>query len=311
VSVRRLHPVQPDSFAFSAENLAWAKQTIAKYPQGKQASAVIPLLWRAQEQNDNWVSKPVIEYVANMLDMSYIRVLEVATFYTMFQLQPVGKVAHIQVCGTTPCMLRGAEELKKVCQNRIHHEQHHISGDGKFSWEEVECLGACVNAPMVQIFKDTYEDLTPESFDKLIDDLAAGRKVKVGPQIDRHLAAPVGGPTTLVEASLYEGNRTFTRVEAPPPPPPAPASASPSGVNVPPGTPAPAPAAPKPEEVRPPTPASAATDAQKAAAEKKEQAEGAVMEGKAKVETNVTRATPDSVKETAPVTSADDVNKKK
>jgi NADH-quinone oxidoreductase subunit E len=219
VSVRRLHHVQPDSFAFNAENLAWAKQTIAKYPAGKQASAVIPLLWRAQEQNDNWVSKPVIEYVADMLDMSYIRVLEVATFYTMFQLQPVGKVAHIQVCGTTPCMLRGAEELKKVCQNRIHHDPHHLSEDGRFSWEEVECLGACVNAPMVQIFKDTYEDLTPASFEKLIDDLAHGRKVKVGPQIERHMAAPEGGPTTLTDPALYEGNRTFTRVEPPPPPP--------------------------------------------------------------------------------------------
>lgn len=247
MSVRRLHAVQPDSFAFNAENLAWAKQTIAKYPTGKQASAVIPLLWRAQEQNDNWVSKPVIEYVADMLDMSYIRVLEVATFYTMFQLQPVGKVAHIQVCGTTPCMLRGAEELKKVCQNRIHHEPHHLSEDGRFSWEEVECLGACVNAPMVQIFKDTYEDLTPASFEKLIDDLAAGRKVKVGPQIDRHMAAPFGGPTTLVEPSLYEGNRTFTRVEAPPPPPPAapsPAVAPAASVPRP-----PAPAAPKPATV--------------------------------------------------------------
>ena len=316
MSVRRLHPVQPDSFAFSAENLAWAKETIAKYPAGKQASAVIPLLWRAQEQNDNWVTKPVIEYVANMLDMAYIRVLEVATFYTMFQLQPVGKVAHIQVCGTTPCMLRGAEDLKKVCQNRIHHEQHHISEDGKFSWEEVECLGACVNAPMVQIFKDTYEDLTPQSFEKLIDDLAAGRRVKVGPQIDRHLAAPFGGPTTLTDPALYEGNRTFTRVEAPPPPPPAApaptaATGTPSGATPPAGTPSPAGAAPKPEDIRPPTPASAAADAQKAAAEKKEQAAGAVMEGKAKVETNVTRATPDGVKEAAPVTSADDANKKK
>jgi NADH-quinone oxidoreductase subunit E len=311
VSVRRLHAIQPDSFAFNAENLAWAKQTIAKYPPGKQASAVIPLLWRAQEQNDNWVTKPAIEYVADMLDMSYIRVLEVATFYTMFQLQPVGKTAHIQVCGTTPCMLRGAEELKKVCQNRIHHEQHHLSEDGRFSWEEVECLGACVNAPMVQIFKDTYEDLTPASFEKLIDDLAAGRKVKVGPQIDRHLAAPEGGPTTLIEPSLYEGNRTFTRVEAPPPPPPAAASASPSGVTVPAGTPAPAATAPKPEDIRPPTPASAATDAQKKAAEKKELEKTAVMEDKAQTETNITRATPQGVKEKAPVSSADDANKTK
>ena len=175
MSVRRLHAIQPESFAFTAENLVWAKQTIAKYPAGKQASAVIPLLWRAQEQNDNWTSKPVIEYVARMLDMSYIRVLEVATFYTMFQLQPVGRIAHIQVCGTTPCMLRGAEDLKKVCQSRIHPEQHHLSADGNFSWEEAECLGACVNAPMAQIFKDTYEDLTPASFEKLIDDLADGR----------------------------------------------------------------------------------------------------------------------------------------
>jgi NADH-quinone oxidoreductase subunit E len=311
VSVRRLHAIQPDSFAFNAENMAWAKQTIAKYPPGKQASAVIPLLWRAQEQNDNWVSKPAIEYIADLLDMSYIRVLEVATFYTMFQLQPVGKTAHIQVCGTTPCMLRGAEALKTVCQNRIHHEPHRLSEDGRFSWEEVECLGACVNAPMVQIFKDTYEDLTPQSFEKLIDDLAAGRKVKVGPQIERHMAAPEGGPTTLIEASLYEGSRTFTRVEAPPPPPPAPAAASPSGVTVPPGTPAPAPAAPKPEEIRPPTPASVAADAQKLAAEKKELEKGTVMEGKAKTETNITRATTEGVKEKAPVSSADDANKKK
>jgi NADH-quinone oxidoreductase subunit E len=247
VSVRRLHAIQPDSFAFNAENLAWAKRTIAKYPPGKQASAVIPLLWRAQEQNDNWVTKPAIEYVADMLDMSYIRVLEVATFYTMFQLQPVGKTAHIQVCGTTPCMLRGAEALKTVCQNRIHHEPHHLSDDGRFSWEEVECLGACVNAPMVQIFKDTYEDLTPQSFEKLIDDLAAGRKVKVGPQIDRHMAAPEGGPTTLIEPSLYEGNRTFTRVEAPPPPS-APAAAA-AAVAPPAATPAAAPAVPKPAPV--------------------------------------------------------------
>jgi NADH-quinone oxidoreductase subunit E len=226
VSVRRLYAAQPESFAFSPENLAWAKETIAKYPAGKQASAVIPLLWRAQEQNDNWVSKPVIECVANMLGMAYIRVLEVATFYTMFQLQPVGKLAHVQVCGTTPCMLRGAEALKDVCRNRIHHDPHHLSDDGKFSWEEVECLGACVNAPMVQIFKDTYEDLTPAALEKLIDDLAAGRKVKVGPQIQRHHASPEGGPTTLTDPALYEGQRTFIRVE-PPPPPPVDAAAAP------------------------------------------------------------------------------------
>ncbi len=239
MSVRRLHTEQPtEAFAFNPENLAWAKRTIAKYPPGKQASAVIPVLWRAQEQNDNWVSKPVIEYVANMLGMAYIRVLEVATFYTMFQLQPVGRIAHVQVCGTTPCMLRGAEALKEVCRHRIHFDQHHLSGDGNFSWEEVECLGACVNAPMVQIFKDTYEDLTPATLEKLIDDLAAGRKVKAGPQINRHLAAPEGGPVTLIDPSLYDGQRVFTRVEPPPPPPPAEAPAA-----APPPAPAPAPAA--------------------------------------------------------------------
>jgi NADH-quinone oxidoreductase subunit E len=124
-------------------------------------------------------------------------VLEIATFYTMFQLSPVGRKAHVQVCGTTPCMLRGAEEIRKVCQRRIHHEPGQLSADGDFSWEEVECLGACVNAPMVQIFKDTYEDLTLESFEKVLDGFARGSPPKPGPQIERHMSAPVGGPTTL------------------------------------------------------------------------------------------------------------------
>jgi NADH-quinone oxidoreductase subunit E len=196
---RRLAPpeLQPKDFAFTAENLKWAKAQIAKYPEGRQASAVIPLLWRAQEQASGWLPEAAIRYVADMLGMAHIRVLEVATFYTMFLLQPVGKKAHIQVCGTTPCMLRGAEELVKVCQRRIHHDPFHVSGDGNFSWEEVECLGACVNAPMVQIWKDTYEDLTPESFEKLLDDFAAGRTPKPGPQIDRQFAAPVGGEKVL------------------------------------------------------------------------------------------------------------------
>ncbi len=216
MSVRRLDPVQPESFAFTRDNLAWAKTAIRKYPDGKQASAVISLLWRAQEQNDGWLSRPAMEHVAKMLDMAFIRVLEVATFYTMFQLSPVGRKAHIQVCGTTPCMLRGAEDLKKICQRRIHHDPHHLSADGNFSWEEAECLGACVNAPMVQIFKDTYEDLTPASFEKLIDDIAAGRAVKPGPQIDRQFSAPEGGPTTLTDKSLYGTDRTYKRVEAAP-----------------------------------------------------------------------------------------------
>jgi len=199
MSVRRLAPpnVQPKEFAFSAENLAWAKQQIAKYPEGRQQSAVIPLLWRAQEQAGGWVPQKAIEAVAEILDMANIRVLEIATFYTMFQLSPVGRKAHIQMCGTTPCMLRGAEAIRKVCEDRISHEPGQLSPDGDFSWEEVECLGACVNAPMVQIFKDTYEDLTPASFEKILDGFAKGTPPKPGPQIERQLSAPIGGPTTL------------------------------------------------------------------------------------------------------------------
>lgn len=203
MSVRRLAPkeVQPASFAFTDENLAWAKAQITKYPPGRQASAVIAILWRAQEQHDGWVSEAAIRVVADMLDMPYIRVLEVATFYTMFQLQPVGKKAHVQVCGTTPCRLRGAGDLIDVCQSRIHHEPFHLSKDGNFSWEEVECLGACVNAPMVQIWKDTYEDLTKETFGKVLDGFASGNPPKPGPQIDRQFSAPAGGPTTLKEST--------------------------------------------------------------------------------------------------------------
>jgi NADH-quinone oxidoreductase subunit E len=194
MAVRRLAEKQPKSFAFSKENLAWAEREIKKYPEGRQASAVIPLLWKAQEQ-EGWVTEPAIRVIADMLGMAYIRVLEVATFYTMFNLEPVGKYL-IQLCGTTPCMLRGAEDLKKVCRRRIG-EQEHVTKDGKFSWREVECLGACVNAPMVQINYDYYEDLTPESFEKILDALAAGKEPKPGPQIDRQFSAPVGGPTTL------------------------------------------------------------------------------------------------------------------
>jgi NADH-quinone oxidoreductase subunit E len=199
MAVRRLAPpeLQPKEFAFSAENLAWAKQQITKYPEGRQASAVIPLLWRAQEQNNGWLSQKAIEYVAEMLGMAKIRVFEVATFYTMFLLQPVGRKAHVQVCGTTPCMLRGSDAILGVCHKRIHPEPFHVSADGNFSWEEVECLGACVNAPMVLIWNDTYEDLTAESFESVLDGFAKGTPVKPGPQIDRQFSAPVGGPTTL------------------------------------------------------------------------------------------------------------------
>jgi NADH-quinone oxidoreductase subunit E len=195
MSVRRLAEKQPESFAFTADNLAWAKDRIAKYPPGRQASAVISLLWRAQEQAGGWLPQKAIEHVAEILGMAKIRVLEVATFYTMFNLAPVGKF-HVQLCGTTPCMLRGADELKRVCRKRIG-EQLHVTQDSKFSWIEVECLGACVNAPMAQINYDYSEDLTPATFEKILDELAAGRIPKPGPQVDRQFSAPIGGTTTL------------------------------------------------------------------------------------------------------------------
>jgi NADH-quinone oxidoreductase subunit E len=206
MAVRRLAPPeqQPASFAFTPENLAWAKQQITKYPEGRQQSAVIPILWRAQEQ-EGWTSQKAIEAVADLLGMAPIRVLEVATFYTMFLLEPVGRKAHVQWCGTTPCLLRGGEDIKKVCQRRIHHDPLHVSADGDFSWEEVECLGACVNAPMVLIGSDTYEDLTPESFEKVLDALARGEKPEPGPQNGRHFSAPLGGDTTLTGQGTQQG----------------------------------------------------------------------------------------------------------
>ena len=200
MSVRRLAEdnVQPKDFAFNRANASWAKKKIKDYPKGRQASAVIPLLMRAQEQ-DGWVTKAAIEHVADMLDMPLIRVLEVATFYTQFQLQPVGTKAHIQVCGTTPCMLRGSEDLMKVCKRRVNEKQFETNADGSLSWEEVECQGACVNAPMIMIFKDTYEDLTPERLEEIIDAFEAGKgdSVTPGPQIDRIYSAPEGGLTSL------------------------------------------------------------------------------------------------------------------
>ena len=193
--------LQPKEFSFTAENLAWAQNEIKKYPEGRQQSAVISLLWRAQEQNGGWLPQKAIEAVAAMLGMAKIRVLEVATFYTMFNLAPVGRF-HVQVCGTTPCVLRGADQLIALCKHRLG-EPLHVTPDGTFSWIEVECLGACVNAPAAQINYDYYEDLTPESLTRLLDELAAGKKVKPGPQVDRQSSAPIGGPTTLTDPELY------------------------------------------------------------------------------------------------------------
>lgn len=202
--LRRLYHDQPESFAFTEANQTWAEAQITKYPEGRQASAVIPLLWRAQEQ-EGWLSKPAIETVADMLDMAYIRVLEVASFYFMFQMQPVGSVAHIQICGTTSCMICGAEDLIAVCQEKIAAKPHQLSADGKFSWEEVECLGACTNAPMAQIGKDYFEDLTADGFAKMLDDLAAGKVPTPGPQNGRYSSEPLSGLTSLKE---YDSGKT-------------------------------------------------------------------------------------------------------
>jgi NADH-quinone oxidoreductase subunit E len=194
--LRRLYHDQPDAFAFTPANQKWAEAQITKYPEGRQASAIIPLLWRAQEQ-ESWLTRPAIEHIAAMLDMAYIRALEVASFYFMFQLQPVGNVAHIQVCGTLSCMICGAEDLIGVCKEKIAGKAHALSADGRFSWEEVECLGSCANAPMAQIGKDYYEDLTAARLSEIIDELAAGKVPVPGPQNGRYAAEPLSGLTSL------------------------------------------------------------------------------------------------------------------
>lgn len=204
MSVRRLAKEQPASFAFSKATKTKLDWWIQKYPESRRQSAVIPGLWLIQKQ-EGWVSEPAIRTLAEYLGMPYIRVLEVATFYTMFMLEPVGSAALIQVCGTTPCMLRGSGELMKVCKSRIGPKQT-LSADGKFYWEEVECLGACSNAPMAMINDYYFEDLTASDMEKIIDDFAAGKKPKPGPRVDRVNAAPQGGARTLTDPKLYDGS---------------------------------------------------------------------------------------------------------
>lgn len=194
--LRRLYADQPESFAFTPDNRDWAEKQITKYPAGREASAIIPLLWRAQEQT-GWLTRPAIEHVADMLNLPYIRALEVASFYFMFQMQPVGSVAHFQICGTTSCMICGAEDLVAVCKEKIAAKPHALSADGKFSWEEVECLGACANAPMAQIGKDYYEDLTADRFAEIIDEISAGKVPVPGPQNGRYTSEPLSGLTSL------------------------------------------------------------------------------------------------------------------
>jgi NADH-quinone oxidoreductase E subunit len=187
---------QPASFEFTAENLERAKAIIAKYPEGRQASAVLPLLYVAQKQHQNWVPRAAMDYIAHMLDMAPIRVYEVATFYTMFNLKPVGKY-FLQVCRTTSCWLRGSDEVTETCKRKLGIDIGGTTPDGKFTLVEVECLGACVNAPVLQLHDDLYEDLNAELTEKLLDSLMKDVVPPVGTMIDRITSAPVGGPDTL------------------------------------------------------------------------------------------------------------------
>ena len=204
MSIRRLSKTQPESFAFAPATLKAIEGWIANFPAGKRQSAVIPALWLVQKQ-EGWVSEPAIRAVAELLGMAVIRVLEIATFYTMFMLEPVGSHALVQVCGTTPCQTRGSEALMAVCKRRIG-VQNHRSADGKFYWQEVECMGACANAPMAAINDYYYEDLTPESFEALLDAFAAGKSPTPGSVIGRQGSAPEGGPISLTDPALYDGS---------------------------------------------------------------------------------------------------------
>jgi NADH dehydrogenase (ubiquinone) flavoprotein 2 len=190
--------IQPKEFTFSEENLNIAKKIIGKYPAEKQASAVIPLLDLAQRQHSNWLPRAAMEYVAKMLSMSFIKVYEVATFYTMFNLSPVGKY-FIQVCGTTPCWLRGSENIKETCKKKLNIKLGETSSDNNFTLSEVECLGACANAPVIQINDDYYEDLSPEIMEQIIDDLSNGKKVIIGSQIGRKRSEPFSMQTPSKE----------------------------------------------------------------------------------------------------------------
>ena len=209
MSVRRLYHDQPSDFAFTPENRAWAEGQIAKYPPGRQASAVIPLLWRAQRQHGGWLPEPAIRHVAEILGMARMRVLEVATFYTMFNLEPVGK-SFVQVCGNISCRLRGAEALMKTCESEIGPRDT-INEDSDMSWTEVECAGACVNGPTVQIGNDYFEDLDPETLTELLEQVKAGETPAPGPRNGRKASEPLGGATTLLdEAVIFEGWKAFS-----------------------------------------------------------------------------------------------------
>lgn len=189
---------QPESFAFTEENMAKVKKIIAKYPEGRQLSAVLPLLDLAQRQHDNWVPQAAMEHIAEILGVAPMRVMEVATFYTMFHLVPVGTY-HLQLCTTTPCWLRGSDDVVETCRKKLGIDFGQVTEDGKFSMVEVECLGACANAPILQVNDDFYEDMDAETTEKLLNQLSRGEVPPAGPMNGRQFSAPEGGPTTLLE----------------------------------------------------------------------------------------------------------------
>ena len=198
MSIKKIHKNQPDTFEFNEKSLKEAKKIISNYPDGKQQSAVMPLLYLAQKQNKNWIPLSAIKYIGKLLEMPYIKVYEVATFYTMYNLTPVGN-HFIQVCTTTPCMIRGAYKLVEACKEKISPNENELSEDKNCSWMEVECLGACVNAPVIQINNDYYEDLDKEKTLKIIDEILKGETPKPGSYRGRLNAEPENNRKTLLD----------------------------------------------------------------------------------------------------------------
>ena len=197
MSIKKIHKEQPETFEFNEKSMEAANKIVSNYPDGRQQSAVMALLYIAQRQHDNWIPLKAMKYIAKFLDMPYIKVYEVATFYSMYNLSPVGKY-FFQVCTTTPCMLRGAYELIKVCKKKISEKENEISKDGKISWMEVECLGACVNAPMMQVNEDYYEDLNDKKLEEIIDTIYQNKTPKPGSYSGRVNTEPVNNRKTLL-----------------------------------------------------------------------------------------------------------------
>ena len=197
MSIKKIHKDQPETFEFNEKSMEAANKIVSNYPDGRQQSAVMALLYIAQRQHDNWIPLKAMKYIAKFLDMPYIKVYEVATFYSMYNLSPVGKY-FFQVCTTTPCMLRGAYDLVKVCKNKISEKENVLSDDGKISWMEVECLGACVNAPMMQVNEDYYEDLNDKKLEEIIETIYQNKTPKPGSYSGRTNAEPVNNRKTLL-----------------------------------------------------------------------------------------------------------------